>query len=187
MTSRTGRLRLRGARPRGEVAGEGPWSRWGVSRAGTAWVVPGAHPHARGGCGLFSAGPATPRVQRLGRGSEIRLISDRRASSAGCPRSRPCPGPSGTRYLWCQRQSSPYGRLPGRGRRPSSSLSPLGQHEACGLPGASAAGPAVGGPSSVPHGGAGQGWSSCSRISAWEEMWSWGLEGRGSLCGRGGG
>lgn len=36
-----------------------------------------------------------------------------------------------------------------------------------------------GGPSSVPHGRAGQAWSSCSRISAWEEMWSWGLGGRG--------
>lgn len=145
MTSRTGRLRLRGAKPRGEVAGEGPWSCGGSLRSrhrlGGPWHTPTCTGRAR--ALLCRAG------RPLGAGAWPGLRNPPYlgcwASSAGCPRPRPCPSPSGTCYPWCQRQSGPYGRLPGRGRRPSSSLSPLGQHEACGLPGASVAGPAVGG------------------------------------------
>ena len=149
MTSRTGRLRLRGAKPRGEVAGEGPWSCGGSLRSrhrrGGPWHTPTCTGRAR--ALLCRAG------RPLGAGAWPGLRNPPYlgcwASSAGCPRPRPCPSPSGTCYPWCQRQSGPYGRLPGRGRRPSSSLSPLGQHEACGLPGASVAGPAVGGGAGV--------------------------------------
>lgn len=187
MPGLTGRLRLRGSRPRGEAAREGPWSRGGRGglqsqhRLGGPWRTPACTGRAQG---LLCRAGCPPGS---GAWPGLRIPRYLRPSGFLSRLSPPPPRPIWNSLPLVSAAQPPLWRAPGTGMR--TPLQPEPPRAARGLRPAwgQRSRAHCGGPPSVPHGRAGQAWSSCSRISAWEEMWSWGLEGRGSLRGCGGG
>ena len=149
----------------------------GVSRASTAWVVPGAHPRARGGRRVSPLQGWLPPVFRGLAGTQNSPLSQ----AVGLPQQAvPAPAPAPAHLELVTPGVSGIAaprRAPGTGMWTPVQPEP---------PRAARQGP-LWGAARVPHGRAGQAWPSCSRISAWEEMWSWSLGGRGSLRGCGGG